>query len=70
MPAYDMLLSSTREMARELSVTPATLLRWSQTDKAFPQPIRIGTKSLRWDRGAVLGHLADLRRKPRAGEAK
>lgn len=43
---------SPREIARQLCVTPETLLAWSKAGR-FPAPIEFGRRSRRWKRSAV-----------------
>lgn len=42
----------TKELARELAVTPETLLMWSSKGK-FPKPIKLSHKTRRWKRATV-----------------
>ncbi len=51
---------TTRAMAAACGVTPDTLRRWSQTKAGFPQPARVTSRTLRWDRTAVLTHIKSL----------
>lgn len=62
---------STSRMARDLSVTGATLLKWADNDPHFPKPCRVNQRGKRlWDRAAVLMHVAAQRKPPKAGEGK
>jgi predicted DNA-binding transcriptional regulator AlpA len=72
MPAteIDATYLTTPKMAAALGCTSATLLRWSATDPRFPQPSRVSSRKLLFDRAAVLSYIASLRRPPRAGEVK
>jgi hypothetical protein len=68
----DMFVRSTRAMAAELGVTAQTLLRWAAADSQLGAAmIRVNSRRILWDRGAILTRLAALRRCcPGPGEAQ
>lgn len=57
---------SPKELAKQLAVTPETLLAWS--DKGtFPKPIELGERSRRWKRSDVESFLNQKRLAAKVG---
>jgi predicted DNA-binding transcriptional regulator AlpA len=63
------LFKTTKEMADILRIEPATLRRWAEADKNFPQPLRYNARTLRWPLPDVMAYIA-ARGRPRGATSR